>query len=361
MASLFEKKAAVDYIPTEKDVDPELLEENPSQDKGNTQDYRDSNDEQRGSTNGITGSVIAQVDTELIIRRLPAGRSHVALKLAGAKTVIASWWDEHVTAAIASGDLDPSAMHTSAYRYAAKHGLLPCITPTSELTVGKKAALFNKPLTLTYVDPDGPGWAGFVEKLRNLPQGSKIQTQDGYVLTKDGNTFGDGDVLFALEDFDGAKDNLMPAMAIKQAAEDKTFVGQHREDGSWSLEQVDPLVGELQAEAIKDSPDGNDANLLTAPDGEAARLQLYEKMTAQGETPQEPTGIIRPTASVVLKAGDNYLRIDKETLTASLVVKQHEATKFATKQAAVVWKASSTVLEAAMDQDVRVITLKSVV
>ena len=47
-----------------------------------------------------------------------------------------------------------------------------------------------------------------------MPNGSKVRTQDGYTLSKADGTIGDGDILFALEDFEGPAKNLMPPMAI---------------------------------------------------------------------------------------------------------------------------------------------------
>lgn len=353
MAELFKKKAVVDHIPGEDDVDPSLLEENPA-DKGNTQDYRDSNQDERYG-NHITGSLIPQDATELV-RWRKGNRSHVALRTAGSHKTIVSWWDEHVTAAIEAGDLEVSDMHTSAYKYAADHHLLPQIPVNS---VGKKAALFNRAQTLTFVDPESDAWAGFVDKLRHLPDGSTIQTQDGYTLTKNGDTIGDGDILFILEDFEGAKDNLMPPMAIRQAAQgDQTYLGQHREDGSWSIQEVPEEVAETKAEQITEAPDGNTAQVIVAPTGEDARGQLYKDMTSEGITPAETTEVVRPrAASLVLKAGDNYLKLDSERHTATLVARQAEATRFASKTAAIMWKASEPVLTAAEHRNVRVVTL----
>ena len=353
MAELFKKKAVVDHIPGEDDVDPSLLEENPAE-KGNTQDFRDSNQDERYG-NRITGSRIPQASTELIQWR-KGSRSHVALRAAGSHKTIVSWWDEHVTAAIEAGDLEVSDMHTSAYRYASTHKLLP---PAPPVSVGKKAALFNRAQTLTFVDPESPEWSSFVEKLRHLPDGSTIQTQDGYTLTKNGDTIGDGDILFILEDFSGAKDNLMPPMAIRQAAAgDQTFLGQHREDGSWSVQEVPEEGAEEAAQQISDAPDGNVAQVIQAPSGDDARGQLYEDMTSKGITPVDTTGFVRPmSASLVLKAGSHYLHLDEARRVATLVDKQTEATRFSSKTAAIMWKASEAVLAAAEHHDVRVVTL----
>ena len=353
MAELFKKKAVVDHIPGEDDVDPSLLEERPA-DKGNVQDYRDSNQDERYG-NRVTGSLIPQDGTELV-RWRKGSRAHVSLRAAGSHKTIVSWWDEHVTAAIEAGDLEVSDMHTSAYKYAAVHNLLP---PAPPVSVGKKAALFNRAQTLTFVDPESPEWTGFVEKLRHLPDGSTIQTQDGYTLTKNGDTIGDGDILFILEDFEGAKDNLMLPMAIRQAAQgDRAYIGQHRDDGSWAVQEVPQEVAEKEADRITEAPDGNAAQVIHAPSGDAARGQLYEDMKTKGITPVETTQFARPsTASLVLKAGDNYLKLDPTQHTASLVAKQAEATRFSTKTAAIMWKASEPVLAAAENQDVRVVTL----
>ena len=345
MAELFKKKAVVDHIPGEDDVDPSILEEHP-QGKEDERDYRDSNANDRYG-NSITGSVIPKEATELV-RWRDQGRSHIALKAAG-KTIV-SWWDEHVGAAIRRGELDPKDMHTSAYNYAAKHNLLR-VPPGV-----KRAALFNHVRTLTFVDPESDAWAGFVEQLRNLPDGSTIQTQDGYTLTKDGNTLGDGDILFLLEDFEGAKDNLMPPMAVRQAAQgDKTFIGQHRQDGSWSIQEVSPEISDPEAREITQAPDGNKAQVILAPSGDAAKGMLYEDMTRKGVTPVETTDFARPTASLVLKAGNSYLQVDEATKQATLVEHQYQATRFASKTAAVMAKATEGVLAVAGLEHVRVI------
>ena len=226
-------------------------------------------------------------------------------------------------------------------------------TPPTEF---KKASLSDKALILEYVDPTSPAWSGFVEKLRSLPDGSKIQTKDGFTLTKDGNTFGDDEVMFLLDDFDGAAKELLPPVAIRQAG-DQSFLGQQREDGSWSVQNVDPLKAEALAEKITDAPDGNKAKAFRAPNADEAAGQLHENMKKDHITPVEPPGPIRPIAHV-LKAGNLYIRVDSVTATGKLVDKQCLATKFTSKRAAIVWKASDVVAQLVPESDVHVISLK---
>lgn len=353
MADLFKKRhtAAVTHIPDESDVDPELLEQTPGQ-PNSGQDYRDSNQDDRFGnrvTNTKGASVVEKEATELV-RWSEKGRAHVALKYAGASIV--SWWDEHVTAAVESGDLDPHDMHTSAYRYAAEKGLLPVPEPV----VGKKAALLSRVATLVFVDPESPEWPAFVETLKTLPQGSKLKTEDGYTLTKNGDAFEDGDMVFMLDDFESAKDNFMPPVAV--VAADKTFVGQHREDGSWSVRETP--AGEAQAlvDAIEDAPNGTKAKVIQAPDGEAAKRELQGGM----KTPENKTDFVRPTASLrvagvpahVLKIGDRYVHLapGQDAYTAAtdarLVDKQSQATKFYDQNEASRWAESKPVLDLLM-------------
>ena len=348
-AHLFKRLAAVDYIPGEDDVDPELLEEH-AQQKGSEQDYRDSNSDSREG-NHIMGGLISKEATELV-RWADKGRAHVALKIAGTKTVIASWWDEHVSDAVDKGDLDPQDMHTSAYRYAATHRLLP-LAP-----MGKKAARTARTAALEFVDPEGPEWYGFVEKLRGLPEGAQIQTKDGYTLTKSGDTFGDGDIMFMLQDFTGTAKDLLPPVAIKTAT-NEAFIGQQREDGSWMVQGVPEETAEATAESITDAPDGNTAEVIMAPDGDAARGLLHEHMQSKGVTPIETTPLTRATASTkhVLKAGKLYLQVTR-TAAVILVEKQSQASRFNSKQAAILWKASESAMAVAGDEDIRVIALK---
>jgi hypothetical protein len=295
MAKLFQRQnpvpvaAAVTHIPGEDEVDPDMLEQTAA-DPSSRQDYRDSNQDGRfgNRVTNVTSSVVPKEATELV-RWAKDGRRHIALRVASTQKVVASWWDDHIDQALLAGDLDTGDMHTAAYTYAAKHNLLPA--PVSP----KSAALFNKIPALTFVSPLSPEWSGFVEKLRNLPNGSTIQTLDGYVLAKDGETFGDGDISFLLEDFTGAAQHLMPDMAIKRAADDKTFVGQQREDGSWSVQEVSKDVAERAAEEITDAPDGNKARVIEAENGDAARGQLHEDMKADGVTPAESTAFVNPS------------------------------------------------------------------
>lgn len=211
MAKLFTRQAAVTHIPGKTDVDPDLLEQEAA-DPSSQQDYRDSNQDDRfgNRVTNVTGSVVPKEATELV-RWAKDGRRHIALRVASSQKIVASWWNDHIDQALLSGDLEEQDMHTAAYNYAAKHKLLP-----EQQDLGsKRAALFNRVPTLAFVSPTSPEWAAFVEKLRNVPDGTKLQTLDGYTLCKDGDTFGDGDILFALEDFTGAAQHLMPPMAIR--------------------------------------------------------------------------------------------------------------------------------------------------
>lgn len=346
MADLFKRHtAAVTHIPDESDVDPELLEQTPGQ-PNSTQDYRDSNQDDRFGnrvTNTKGASVVTQADTELV-RWAEKGRAHVALKHAGASIV--SWWDEHVGAAVDSGDLDPKDMHGSAYRYAAAKGLLPI----PEAPVGKKAALLTRVASLIFVDPESPEWPAFIETLKSLPQGAQIKTEDGYTLTKSGDFFEDGDMVLALEDFQEAKDILLPPVAV--VAADKTFVGQHREDGSWSVRETDASTADAEAKAITDAPNGTSAKVITAPDGAAAKHQLHKDLKG---TPAGKTDFVRPTASLrvaglpahVLKIGDRYVHLEPQQFTteAKLVDKQSQATKFYDQNEASRWAESKAVLD----------------
>lgn len=291
-SSLFQRptvQAAVTNIPGETDVDPDLLEQTAA-DPNTQQDYRDSNADSRFG-NRVTNvmGALAQDATELV-RWAKDGRRHIALRVASTKRVVASWWDDHIDQALAAGDLDGEDMHTSAYHYAATKGLLPQASEGGK----KHAALFNRAQTLTFVSPTAPEWKGFVDSLRHLPEGTKLQTMDGYTLCKDGETFGDGDILFALEDFTGSAQHLMPPMAI-MASDDKTFLGQQREDGSWSVQEVPAETAEGAAEAITEAADGNKAQVIEAPDGEAARGELYEDMKSDGTTPAESTTFTIPS------------------------------------------------------------------
>ena len=293
MAKLFQRltpvSAAVTHIPGEDEVDPDVLEQTAA-DPSSRQDFRDSNQDGRfgNRVTNVTSAVVSKEATELV-RWAKDGRRHIALRVASTQKVVASWWDDHIDQALLAGDLDAGDMHTAAYTYAAKHNLLPA--PSSP----KSAALFNKIPALTFVSPLSPEWSAFVEKLRHLPNGSTIQTLDGYVLSKDGESFGDGDISFLLEDFTGAAQHLMPDMAIKQAADDKTFVGQQREDGSWSVQEVSRDVADRAAEEITAAPDGNKAQVIEAQDGDDARGQLHEDMKAEGVTPAESTSFVNPS------------------------------------------------------------------
>lgn len=296
MAKLFQRQnpvpvaAAVTHIPGEDEVDPDMLEQTAA-DPSSRQDYRDSNQDGRfgNRVTNVTSSVVPKEATELV-RWAKDGRRHIALRVASTQKVVASWWDDHIDQALLAGDLDTGDMHTAAYTYAAKHNLLPA--PVSP----KAAALFNRVKALTFVSPLSPEWSSFVEQLRNLPDGSTIQTMDGYVLSKSGEAFGDGDISFLLEDFTGAAQHLMPDMAIKQAAaDDKTFVGQQREDGSWSVQEVPAATAERAAEEITAAPDGNKAQVIEAQDGEDARGQLHTDMKAEGVTPAESTTFVSPS------------------------------------------------------------------
>lgn len=217
MAKLFQRsaapvQAAVTHIPGESDVDPDVLEQTAA-DPSTGKDYRDSNQDDRfgNRVTNVTGSLAPGQEHTELVRWAKDGRRHIALRMASTKQVVASWWNDHIDQAILSGDLDPEDMHTAAFNYASKHGLLPKQLPNVE---GKQAALFNRAPVLTFVSPTSPEWDAFVEQLRDLPDGMTLKTQDGYTLTKEGDTFGDGDILFALEDFHGAAQHLMPPMAI---------------------------------------------------------------------------------------------------------------------------------------------------
>lgn len=351
MADLFKRhQAAVTHIPDEGDVDPELLEQTPGQ-PSSKQDYRDSNQDDRfgNRVTNVTSSVLPKEATELV-RWSEKGRAHVALKYAGASIV--SWWDEHVDAAVTAGVLDPKDMHGSAYRYAAAKGLLPVQEPL----MGKKAALFNRVASLVFVDPEGPEWPAFVEKLKDLPQGAQIRTEDGYTLTKNGEFFEDGDMVLAIEDFQEAKD-LLPGVAV--VASDKTFVGLHREDGSWSVRETEADRAESEAASITDAPNGAEAQVIKAPDGATAKGKLYEDMKDKKVTPAEKTDIVRPTASLrvsalpghVLKIGDRYVHIEPgqdpyvSATVARLVDKQSQATKFYDQNEAARWADAKPVLD----------------
>lgn len=354
MATLFTKQhlAAVTHIPDESDVDPELLEQTPGQ-PNSTQDYRDSNQDDRFGnrvTNTKGAAYVPKEATELV-RWAEKGRAHVALKYAGASIV--SWWDEHVTAAVDAGDLDPHDMHTSAYRYAEAKGLLP----TPEPVQGKKAALLQRTAALIFVDPESPEWPAFVETLKTLPQGSKLKTEDGYTLTKNGDAFEDGDMIFMIDDFESAKDNFMPPVAV--VAKDKTFVGVHREDGSWSIRETEEGKAEAEATQVTDAPNGSKAQVITAPDGDTAKAKLHEDLKSKKVTPAEKTDLARPTASArtaglpshVLKVGDKYVHLAPgadayvAAMDARLVDKQSQATKFYDQNEASRWAESKPVLD----------------
>lgn len=293
MAKLFQRlqpvTAAVTSIPGEDEVDPDMLEQTTA-DPSTRQDYRDSNQDGRfgNRVTNVTSSVVPKEATELV-RWAKDGRRHIALRLASTQKVVASWWDDHIDQALLSGDLDASDMHTAAYTYAAQHNLLPA--PSSP----KAAALFNRVKALTFVSPLSSEWSSFVEQLRNLPDGSTIQTMDGYVLSKSGEAFGDGDISFILEDFTGAAQHLMPDMAIKQAAGDKAFVSQQAEDGSWSVEEQPAEVAEQMAEGINESPTPTEAQVIEAPDATSAKEQLQEDMTSKGLEPADPIPHVTPT------------------------------------------------------------------
>lgn len=268
MAELFRKKiSSVTYLPGEGDIDPDLLEETKQQtDTG--KDYRDTNASDRSNV-----SVIGKDQTELV-RWVKGGRAHVALK-AGA-TIIASWWDEHVQDALKHGDLDVKDFHGSAYRYAQVHNLLPEVTKTVHL----HAALFEP---WVFASPTGPDWPSFLNKLKTLPEGGEILTEDGYTLTKTGDSFVDGDICFSLTDLEDPEVlRSLPPVAIKQASLAKRHV---------------------------------------------------------------------------LKAGASYLWVDKGTGAVALVPHQCQATRFASKQDAVLGKASHEVVAATEGLDVRVVTL----
>ena len=282
------RQAAVTNIPGETDVDPDLLEQT-SADPNSRQDYRDSNQDSRfgDRVTNVQGS-LAKEATELV-RWAKNGRRHIALRVASTKQVVASWWDDHIDQALLSGELNGEDMHTAAYTYASAHGLLPQGIPGG----AKHAALFNRVQALTFVSPTSPEWTSFVDSLRHLPDGTKLQTLDGYTLCKDGGTFGDGDISFALEDFTGSAQHLMPPMAIQAA--DKDFIGQRREDGSWAVQEVSGEAAHQVAEEISEAPDGNKARVIRAPDGEAARGALHEDMQKEGITPAETTTFVAPS------------------------------------------------------------------
>lgn len=268
MAELFRKKtSSVTYLPGEGDVDPDLLEETKQQQDGG-KDYRDTNVADRSNI-----SVVGKDQTELV-RWVKGGRSHVALKVGS--DIIASWWDEHVQDALKRGDLDVKDLHGSAYRYAQVHKLLPEATKSANV----RAALFEPRV---FVSPQGPDWPGFLNKLKGLPEGGEILTEDGYTLAKTGNSFVDGDICFSLTDLEDPEVlRSLPPVAIKQGSTGKRHV---------------------------------------------------------------------------LKAGASYLWVDHKTGAAALVAHQCQATRFASKQDAVLGKASHEVIAATEGLDVRVVTL----
>ncbi len=271
MAELFQKRvSSVTYLPGEDDVDPSLLEETKQQGE-REKDYRDTNADDRANI-----SVIGKDQTELV-RWVKGGRAHVALKVAGEATILASWWDEHVQDALRRGDLDAQDLHGSAYRYAQAHQLLPRAATKAHV----RAALFEP---RTFVDPASPEWAPFLVKLASLPDGAEILTEDGYTLTKTGEAFVDGDICFGLHDLkDPEVLKSLPPVALKQAS---------------------------------------------------------------------------PGAKKhILKAGSSYLWVDHKTGAAALAPHQYQATRFASKQDAVLGKAAHGVVAATEGLDVRIVTL----
>ena len=227
MANLFKKTSAVTHIPTDKDVDPELLENSPKEPtSSNGDDYRDSNQSDRGSNNGITGS----------------------LK-----------WER------------------------------------TAMVGGKVIFSFNRKPTKDEFETWAAGAQVKVAKVKIV--GSTVE---------------------------------MPVAKAAKAVEDKTFVTQHRDDGSYVIEEVEDSKGETTAQAITDADDAQKAKVVRAPDAESARGQLYQDMKDEGTEPAAKDKVYSPTASYVVKSGSLYFTADGKVVAQKEAAEVHE-----TREAAV--------------------------
>ena len=205
MAKLFSKSAAVTTIPGEKDVDPELLENNPKEGAGGAggpgqgtgadHDFRDSNSGDRFGT------------------RQASAPEWQSTAIRGDKLVIA--FDRRPTA------------------------------------------------------PEFEAWAA---ESKLTPKTAKIVGRNVEVVL----------------------------------ARDKSFVSQHREDGSYVIEEVEDSKAEETAQALTDAPDAQKAHVIHAPDAEAARGEVYKKMKDEGVEPAATDKVFTPTASWVVKSGSLY-------------------------------------------------------
>ena len=235
MAKLFTSKtSSVTHIPSEKDVDPELLENNP----------RES-----GSGGGLTGKGTGS-DHDF--------RDSNSSDRFGTRTSALQW----VRTAKVQGDLTFSFNRTP--------------TPQEFKSWAKSA--------------------GISQKISDFNiYGASVQVKTG-------------------------------------ARADKSFVGQHRDDGSYVIEEVPESEAEVTAKNITEAPDANRAHVLRAPDAEAARGKMYDKMKSRGIEPASRDLVFSPTASYVVKSGSRYFKFAGSK--AVIVGSEEEATKFATEDEA---------------------------
>ena len=67
-----------------------------------------------------------------------------------------------------------------------------------------------------------------------------------------------------------------------------TYLGQYRQDGTWSVGDVNSDKADDLAKKISDAPDGNTAMVLNAQSADEARGKLFLEMKKRHVVPSEP-------------------------------------------------------------------------
>ena len=312
------KIADVDHIPGEDDVDPEVLERKDPQTDRFGQDYRDSNSDSGSSS--ITGSTQSLKQSFVLAHWRHVDGEHILLKNAATEATICEWHGATASRALSDGTLDRDDMHGSAVRFAKKAGLI-----------------VRRALEASYVDPSNtPAWEGFLKAAKTASVGSGLVTEDGASLTK---MAGDRwrskwGTTFLLADLQNARAMGLPAMRIAEA--EKSFVGQHKDDGSWTVKEVE-TAPEATAAEVSEAPDGNKGHALKAPDAEAAAEKLHDHMKSDGVKPvdRDEANAHPRMGSVCIKVLGGYIAIDQNN--DPTVVKSITAASAMTRKSAQRW------------------------